>query len=169
MFLRSLCGQWGLISLGANLDIFRNKYIIVLYLKFVCCVLREIKSFYCNTEGMYLMCNFVCCCYCSCFGIRWCDKTFCDITICKWISPGKLSENKSFSSFYANGQHKRTNNIHLFEGCFLRSQVSSTVWKFSTLALLNFEFFWSVSKKKLRICCFQKMLWLDDLLSSVPV
>ena len=92
------------------------------------------KDFYCNRRtGL----NVQLLCYFSCFDVRWCAKHFCNISICKWISQGKLSENKSFSNFYANRQHKRHNNIHLFEGCFLRSQVSSTIWKFSTVALLN--------------------------------
>ena len=41
----------------------------------------------------------------------------------------------------------QTNNIHEFEGCFLKAQVSSNGFKFSMVALLNLEFYWSVCKK----------------------
>ena len=55
---------------------------------------------------------------------------------------------------------KRTNNIHKFEGCSLRVQVSSKSLKFSTVAQLKLEFYWSLAKRmetvlfsKKKKCC----------------
>ena len=64
---------------------------------------------------------------------------------------------------------KRANNIDEFEGCFVRGQVSSNAFKVFNgcrverwILLVRFQ-------KISRILCFQKLLWLDNLLPSAPV
>ena len=75
-----------------------------------------------------------------------------------------ISRNERFSSSFANGTIKFKYNY-------------VTVENFKPSNLLNlsgnspqiYEFCQPVCEKKLRIFCFQKTLWLDNLLPSIPV
>ena len=65
---------------------------------------------------------------------------------------------------------KWINNIHEFEGCFLRGRVGSNGFKvFNSCIKLILEFHRSDCKKNLRIFCFQKTLLLDNRLPSAPM
>ena len=65
---------------------------------------------------------------------------------------------------------KRTNNIHEFEGCVLRGRVRSNAFKsFQRLYSWILNFIGPFAKKILRIFCFQKSLWVDNLSPSAPV
>ena len=46
------------------------------------------------------------------------------------LEPGHLEEDYPITMFFANKRFSRTNDIHKFDGCFLRSQVSSNGFKF---------------------------------------
>ena len=63
---------------------------------------------------------------------------------------------------------KRNNNIHEFEGCFLRGQVSSNSFQVFNGWIVEPWIYWSACKKKLRIFCFQKMLSQDKKSSKCP-
>ena len=79
-----------------------------------------------------------------------------------------LLHHKRFSSFFC----KQTNNIHEFEGCFLRGQVSSKgfiVFNGCIVEYLNFIGPVAKRKKNVRVFCFQQMLRVDNLLPNVPV
>ena len=61
-------------------------------------------------------------------------------------------------------------NIHKFECCFLRVEVSSnSFWVFNGCIVESWILLVCLQKKKnLRIFCFQKLLWLDNLFSGTP-
>ena len=64
---------------------------------------------------------------------------------------------------------KQTDKIHSSTMCPLTSFKS--IWTYLTSQETAFKFmnFMGPFAKNLRIFCFQKMLWLDDVLPSVPV
>ena len=64
---------------------------------------------------------------------------------------------------------KRTNNIHKFEVCFLRGEVTSNGFKIFNDCIVEPWILLVRLQKNLRIFCFQKTLWLDNLLPSVLV
>ena len=64
---------------------------------------------------------------------------------------------------------KRTNNVRGLKGCFLRGQVHSFGFKDFNGCLLEPWILLVCLQKILRIFCFQKSLWLDNLLPSAPV
>ena len=61
---------------------------------------------------------------------------------------------------------KWTNNIHKFEGCFLTGQVSSSGFKVFNSCIVKYLNYIGLFSKKLENLCFQKMLWLENLLPS---
>ena len=64
---------------------------------------------------------------------------------------------------------QQTNNIHEFEGCFLKAQVSSNGFQVFNSYIVEPWIFLDRLQKYLRIFYFQKTLWLDTLLPSAPV
>ena len=64
---------------------------------------------------------------------------------------------------------QQTNNIHEFEGCFLKAQVSSNGFKVFNSCIVEPWILLVRLQKYLRIFYFQKTLWLDTLLPSAPV
>ena len=76
-----------------------------------------------------------------------------------------FSENKRFSSFFC----KRPITFINWTCRFPRGQVSSNGFKFLSVAKWNTSILLFRFQKKFRIFCFQKTLWLENLLPSVPV
>ena len=75
-----------------------------------------------------------------------------------------FSENKRFSSFFC----KRPITFINWTCRFPRGQVSSNGFKFLSVAKWNTSILLVRFQKKFRIFCFQKTLWLENLLPSVP-
>ena len=85
----------------------------------------------------------------------------------------KKDSQLSFFFFFAYGP---CNNIHQFEGCFLRGQVSPNGFKAFKGCIVEYLSFIGLSakkkkEKKLRIFYFgaEQRLWLDNPLPIVPV
>lgn len=84
----------------------------------------------------------------------------------KIVQTQRFLETKDFQFFLC----KRTNNIPKFESCFLRGRLSSNGFKvFKDYIVVSWNSLDRVQRKNGGIFCFQKWLWLENLLLSAPV